>query len=113
MVLQILRKKTRSIFIYVAFAIIIVVFVFYFGWGGIDEKQESWVVKINDRPISRDEYVKHYNQLKNYYERIYKTTFDKSMVEKLGIKQEALDNLVKNRLLLETAQRLAEAGRDV
>ena len=106
MVLQILRTKTRSIFIYIAFAIIILVFIFYFGWGGIREKQENWVVKINDRPITRDEYVKHYNQLKNYFERMYKTTLDKNMVEKLGIKQEALDNLVKNRLLLETAHAL-------
>jgi peptidyl-prolyl cis-trans isomerase D len=107
MVLQILRKKTRSVFIYAAFAIIIVVFIFYFGWGGIDEKRETWVAKINDQPISRDEYVKHYNQLKNYYERMYKTTFDRDMVENLGIKQEALDNLIKNRLLLETAYGLS------
>jgi len=103
MVLQILRKKTRSIFIYVAFTIIIIVFIFYFGWGGIREKQETWVAKINDQTLSRDEYLRYYNQLLEYYQRMYKTNFDRSMVEKLGIKQEALDNLIKNRLLLETA----------
>ena len=33
MLLNMLRKKARSTFIYIIFAAIIVVFIFYFGWG--------------------------------------------------------------------------------
>jgi len=106
MLLNALRQKARSIFIYVIFAIIIVVFIFYFGWGGMREKQESWILKVNDHTISYDAYLRHYNQLLDYYQRLSRGKLDRDTIEKMGIKQLAYDNLIKNMVLLETADKM-------
>ncbi|MFH0814012.1 MAG: SurA N-terminal domain-containing protein [Pseudomonadota bacterium] len=103
--LSILRKKARSIFIYVIFVIIIIVFIFFFGWGDIREKQENWFIKINGRSVSHNTYLKYYNQLVSLYQRMYKDNFSNELVEKLGIKQKATDNLLENLILLDLAEK--------
>jgi len=101
-----LRKKARSTLIYIIFAAIIVVFIFYFGWGGMQEKGEEWIVKVNDTTISYNNYRKYYQQLLNFYQQTYPGKIDQDTIKMLNLKQKALDALITNLLLLETASDL-------
>ena len=102
--LSVLRKYSRSIFIYF-FPFLIISFVLYFGWADIRERQESWMLKVNHRTVSKDEYRKYYSQLLNYYQKIYQVDLTPDLIERLGIKQQVTDNLINELLLLETAEK--------
>ncbi|HQO79347.1 MAG TPA: SurA N-terminal domain-containing protein, partial [Thermodesulfobacteriota bacterium] len=105
MVLSILRKKARSFFVYVAFGIIIIVFVFYFGWGsGGGDNNETWAAKVNDVSISQQRYLSYYKQMESYYRELYKQPLDSAVLEKLGLKQKALDTLIEDALMLQAAE---------
>jgi len=106
MLLNMLRKKARSTLIYIIFGVIIVVFIFYFGWGGMQEKREGWIVKVNDTAISYNTYLKSYQQLLNFYQQAYEGKLDQETLERLNLKQKALNGLVANFILLETADEL-------
>ena len=102
--LSVLRKYSRSIFIYFL-PFLIISFVLYFGWAGIRERQESWMVKVNKSTISAAEYRKYYTQLIDYYKKIYQVDLTPDLIEKLGIKQQITDNLINELILLETAEK--------
>lgn len=103
MVLSLLRKKARSLFIYIAFGIIIVVFIFYFGWGRIGDNGETWAAKVNDLPISSQKYLSYYKQMESYYRELYKDAFTSATAEQLGLKEKALDSLIEQSILLDSA----------
>ena len=106
MVLSLLRKKARSTFIYVAFGIIIVVFIFYFGWGSRGgDRQETWVAKVGTQRIDYNTYLTYYKRLVAYYRDMYKDSFDPAVIEQLGLKQQALDAIIEEHVVLETAQK--------
>ena len=102
--LSVLRKYSRSIFIYFI-PFLIISFVLYFGWTDIRARQESWMVKVNKSTISVAEYRKYYTQLIDYYKKIYQVDLTPDLIEKLGIKQQITDNLISELLLLETAEK--------
>lgn len=110
MVLEFLRKKTRSVFTYVVFGLIIVVFVLYFGYGRIGEKREDWVAKVNGQPISYQDYRAARDRLQEFYEEMNKTTLDQNAVESLGLKKQAYEMMVDNCLLHQTAEEMGFAA---
>lgn len=109
MVLDFLRKKTRSVFTYVVFALIIIVFVLYFGYGDVGERKEHWVAKVNDQPISYQDYQGAFARLVQFYQEMNKTTLDSKTVEALGLKKQAYEMMVDNCLLHQGADELGFA----
>lgn len=106
MVLSLLRRKARSTFIYVAFGIIIVVFIFYFGWGSRGSEQpENWAAKVGKQRIEYSAYLSYYKNLVAYYRDMYKDNFDSALIEQLGLKQQALDALIEEFVVLESARK--------
>ena len=106
MVLSLLRKKARSTFIYVAFGIIIVVFIFYFGWGrGGGDQQDFWAAKVDKQRIDYNTYQDYYKRIVAYYRDMYKDSFDPAVIEQLGLKQQALNAVIEEYVVLETAQK--------
>jgi peptidyl-prolyl cis-trans isomerase D len=106
MVLDFLRKKTRSVFTYIVFGLIIIVFVLYFGYGRMGERKENWVATINDQPISYQNYQDAFTRLVNFYQQMNKTTLDRKMIEGLGLKKQAYELVIDNVLLHQSAERL-------
>jgi len=102
--LSVLRKYSRTIFIYFI-PFLIISFVLYFGWADIRERQERWMLKVNHHTISKEDYRKYYNQLLAYYQKVYRLDLNPDLIEKLGIKQQLADNLINELLLLEAAEK--------
>jgi len=64
------------------------------------------VAKIGRRVISRGEWDLAYENLRRFYQEIYKDRFSEEMVKQLQLRETALDKLINQALQLEEAKRL-------
>ncbi|MFQ5901983.1 MAG: peptidylprolyl isomerase [Thermodesulfobacteriota bacterium] len=103
--LKFMRKKTKSIFIYVIFTMIILVFILW-GVGGIKKDKSSIVANINGKLIQRSDFLKIYRNQLDFYRNLYKDNFSKELLESLNLKERVLDGMVENALILQEAERL-------
>jgi len=100
-----LRKNASSWFIKTILILIVVVFVL---WGGYSyqERKKSHLVRIDDTYITWQQYAKAYDQLKDFYRRQMGQNFSEEMLNKLNVKQQALELLIDQTLLLKKAAEL-------
>jgi len=68
--------------------------------------EELVVAKIGRRVISRGEWDRAYENLRRFYQEMYKERFTEEMVKPLQLREAALDNLINQALQLEEAKRL-------
>ncbi len=112
--LDLIRKKKNSFLIKIVFWTIIAAFVgtIFLVWGkGRDgQAPSSLAATVNDTRIGYAEYQRAYSSLYNLYQSVYREQFTPAMEKQLGLKQQALDTLINQALLLEEADRL---GMDV
>jgi peptidyl-prolyl cis-trans isomerase D len=102
-----MRKNAASWIIKILFAIIIVVFVFFYGFSELRQEDKSSVIaKVGDRKISMNEYLTAYKNMLQFYRSLYKDQLSDEMIEKLGLKQKVLEELVDREMLLQEAARL-------
>lgn len=109
--LTLVRKKQKSVFIKIAFAVIILSFVIGYamltspgdGTGGAGT--DSYAVKVNELEIPYDQYQQGYSNLYRVYQNIYRDQFTPAMERQLNLRQQALDQLIDQTLLLEEAER--------
>jgi len=103
--LSMLRKNASSWFIKTILILIVVVFVL---WGGYSyqERKKSHLVRIDDTYITWQQYAKAYDQLKDFYRRQMGQNFSEEMLNKLNVKQQALELLIDQTLLLKKAAEL-------
>jgi len=108
--LDLIRKKQKTVIIKVVFWAIIATFIgtIFLVWGkGSDrDKADATVaVTVNKTRIGFDAYQTAYSNLYRLYQNIYREQFTPQLEKKLGLRQQALDALVEQTLLLQEADR--------
>jgi peptidyl-prolyl cis-trans isomerase D len=109
--LDLIRKKQKSVFIKLAFAIIILSFVIGYAMlsspGGSGDAQGNRVaVSIDDDAISFADYQSAYSNIYSLYQSIYREQFTPELEKQLGLRRQTLDMLIEQVLLSREATRL-------
>jgi peptidyl-prolyl cis-trans isomerase D len=103
--LRVMRKHAK--YFYVLFFIVILSFVFW-GVGTMDKTGRSDVLaEVGKYKITTEEYWRAYDRVFRFYREIYKDKFDEETEKKLNLKENVLDSMVNERVLLIAAE---EAG---
>ncbi|MEJ2698408.1 MAG: SurA N-terminal domain-containing protein, partial [Desulfuromonadales bacterium] len=108
--LDLIRKKQKTIIIKVVFWAIIATFVgtIFLVWGkgsGRSKEDSTVAVTVNGAKIGFDDYQTAYNNLYRLYQNIYRGQFNHEMEKKMKLKQQALDAVIDQALLLQEADR--------
>jgi peptidyl-prolyl cis-trans isomerase D len=103
--LYLMRKHAGSWMIKVVLGVIVVVFIFW-GVGSYRARRGSRVAIVNGEAIALEEYRSVYEQLMEQYRRQFGNALDQKLLNTLGLKKQALDQLINRRLLLQEAGRL-------
>ncbi len=101
--LGLMRKHATSWLIKVFLFAIVIVFIF---WGGYSytERRASRVAVVNDSYIGIQEYRNAYNNLMDQMRRQLGNQFSSDILETFNLKEQALNQLINRRLLLEEAR---------
>jgi len=113
--LDLIRKKQKSFILKFVFWAIIATFVgtifLVWGKGRNQGRQESNVVAtVNDTKIGYEEFQSAYSNLYRLYQNVYQEKFTPDLEKQLRLKQQALDSLIDQVLLLQEGRKM---GLDV
>ena len=102
--LKAMRKHAR--YFYVLFFIVILSFIFW-GVGTVDKTGKTEIVaEIGNYKITTDEYWKTYDRIYRFYRELYKDKFDEETEKKLNLKENVLDSMINERVLLIAAKEM-------
>ncbi|WP_432823240.1 SurA N-terminal domain-containing protein [Trichloromonas sp.] len=109
--LDLIRKKQKSVFIKLAFAVIILSFVIGYAMltspgDGRDGQQQGFAVAVNDLEVGFNEYETVYSNLYRLYQNVYREQFNPALEKQLGLRQQALDTVIEQALLFLESHRL-------
>jgi hypothetical protein len=92
--------RTNAKYFYILFVVVILSFIFW----GIGPKyggeEGDAVAEVGPYKITTQEYWRAYNNTFKFYRELYKDKFDEDMQKKLNLKENVLNAMVDNRLLL-------------
>ena len=104
--LSYMRENAGSWIIKVLFGIIVVVFVFFYGFSDLQKTDTDAVIaRVGDREITQAQYQTAYKNTMEMYRSLYKNQLNDELMERLGLKQKVLDDLINRELLLQEAER--------
>ncbi len=103
--LRYLRENTGNWIIKIFLGIIVVVFVFL-GVGSFGSKRNDSVATIDDEPITIKEYQQTYKAILAQLEARFGRNLNEDIVKALNVKQQAIDALIEQKLLLSEADKL-------
>jgi peptidyl-prolyl cis-trans isomerase D len=103
--LNVLRKHATSWIIKVALGLIVIVFI---SWGGYSykDREAGRLAKVYEQYITYNEYRKVYDQLVENYRRQLGKAFSQDFIEKLKLKDQALDLLINQHIVTRAAGEL-------
>ena len=101
--LDLMRKHARNWLMKTILGIIIVVFVFYFGSMGGRERANR-IAMIDGKPIVYAEYLREYQNLIDMYRQRFGQGLTEEMLKSLNLKQQALDNLINQAVVMKKAE---------
>ena len=103
--LSLMRKHAGSWMIKVILGAIVVTFVF---WGGYQYSSQrlSRVASVNEQWITVDDYNNTYNQLLDQVRRTFGNNLTDDLLQSLGLRQRALDQLIDNAVMMQAAEKL-------
>ena len=103
--LSLMRKHAGSWMIKVVLGAIVVTFVF---WGGYQftSQRLNRIASVNDQWITVDEYRNTYNQLLNQTRQTFGNNLTDDLLQSLGLRKRALDQLIDQALMLQAAEKL-------
>ncbi len=108
--LDLFRKKQKSVFIKAAFAVIILSFVIGYAMmtspGDRGGQSGGYAVRVNNSEISYDEYQTVYSNIYSLYQNVYRDQFTPAMEKQLGLRSQAINSLVDQALLVQEADRM-------
>jgi peptidyl-prolyl cis-trans isomerase D len=109
--LDLIRKKQKTMILKVVFWAIIATFALtgYMAFGDGESRRGpagGVAATVNKTQISFDEYQIAYSNLYSLYQSIYREQFTPELEKQLRLRQQALDALIEQTLLLEEAGRL-------
>jgi parvulin-like peptidyl-prolyl isomerase len=95
--------RTNAKYFYILFVVVILSFIF---WGigpksGTEDR--DIVAEVGPYKITAQEYYRTYDNMFKFYREIYKDKFDEDMQKKLNLKENVMNAMVDNRLLLVAA----------
>ena len=103
--LKLMRNYASSWLIKFILGAIVIVFVFW-GVGSFTSKRASRVAMVNGDVITMQEYNNAYNQMIENLQQRLGDNLDDRMLKKLNVRQQALDQLIEKRLILQQAEKL-------
>lgn len=104
--IRFIRKKTKSVFIYLIFGVIILVFVFW-GVGNIQPGRNNVVASINnENTITRSDYDRVYRKQLNFYRNFYKENFTDELIDQLNLRERTIEGMITSILLINEAAKL-------
>jgi peptidyl-prolyl cis-trans isomerase D len=108
--LDLIRKKQKSVLIKVVFWTIIAAFVgtifLVWGKGSRGPGGTGVAIKVNGDKITFEEYRSVYENLRRAYQNVYRDRFSPEMEKQLQLGRQARDGLIDQALLLQEADRL-------
>ena len=103
--LQLMRKHARNWLMKVVLGIIIIVFVFYFG-SMRGRQQTETIAMIDGSRIVYAEFRNEYQNLLDFYRQRYGDHLTDDLIKQINPKQQALDNIISQAILLLKADEL-------
>ena len=103
--LDFMRRHAQSWMIKAALGAVVVVFIFWGIWSPRESREREFA-KIGDQVITIEEARKYYQNLRERYQTAYGARFTEEMVQKLGLKDRAVKDLLHRVLLIQEAKRL-------
>ena len=104
--LELFRKYARHPIIKVILFAVIITFIGFYGWGSVSEKKALYVAEVEGNLISGKEFDQSFREQIAYYEREYDMKLTPEMIKGLNLKQNVLDKLIQQRLILAEADKL-------
>lgn len=102
--LKALRKHAK--YFYVLFFIVILTFIFW-GVGRVDNTGKGEIVaEIEKYKITAEDYWRTYDNLYRFYREIYKDKFDEKMEKELNLKENVLNSMIDDYVLLIAAKEI-------
>ncbi|MBW1723360.1 MAG: SurA N-terminal domain-containing protein [Deltaproteobacteria bacterium] len=105
MLLSLMRRHAKSYLIKILIAIIAIVFIFYFGYS-FTSREGAKVATVNGELITRVEYQKAFRNLLETYQKQYKGFWNDRLIKSLGLKKQALDTLITEKLISQESRRI-------
>lgn len=105
MLLNLMRKHARNWLMKIILGIIVVVFIFYFGSMGGSQRAER-IAMIDGKPVVYADFQKEYQNLLEMYRQRFGGAVTEEMLKSLNLKQQALDNLVNQAVVLKKAEEM-------
>ncbi|MCP3876551.1 MAG: peptidyl-prolyl cis-trans isomerase [Desulfobacteraceae bacterium] len=103
--LRLMRENVGNWIIKFFLGIIVIVFVF-FGFGSLGSKRDNSVASINDEPITIQEYQQAYKRAINQLQARFGKNLNDDILKALNVKQQALDSLIEDKIILAEANKL-------
>jgi len=103
--LELIRKRSQSIFIQIVVLLIAIVFIFW-GVGTRMMNKRSAIAVVNGVEISIQDYRDSYERMVDNYQRQFGGTIPKGLLEKIGIKKQVLAKLIRSELLRQGAKKM-------
>ena len=103
--LDLMRKHAKNWLMKTILGIIIVVFVFYFGSMGGRERANR-IAMIDGKPIVYADFQREYQNLVEMYRQRFGQGLTEEMLKSLNLKQQALDNLINQAVVMKKAEAL-------
>ncbi len=100
--IQALRRNTKVLLLVVIVAFIGTSF-FVWGKGSITGGDPNAVATVNGEEIPLERYQRLYRSYVDFYRQLYKERFTSEMVERLGISQQVVNDLIRETLILQRA----------
>ncbi len=104
--LDLMRRKASTWLIKIMLGAIVIVFVFW-GVGSFRSERANQVATVNGKPISLVDYSEAYNNLLDQMRQRFGAHLNENMIKMLGLKQQALNQLINQMVLRQEAQRLS------
>jgi hypothetical protein len=100
--LQAMRKHAK--YFYVLFFVVILSFVFW-GVGTVDRTGGVQIAaEVGKHKITAEDYWKAYDRTSRFYRELYKDAFNEEMEKKLNLKENVLNSMVNDKVLLIAAK---------
>ena len=103
--LSYLRENTGNWIIKIFLGIIVIVFVFL-GVGSFGSKKGNSIATVNDEPITIKEYQQTYKSIVDQYQAQFGKDLNEDVLKAFHIKQQALDVLINQKMILSEANKL-------
>ncbi|MGA7617696.1 MAG: peptidylprolyl isomerase [Thermoanaerobaculia bacterium] len=99
-------KHLKWILVFIVFLFVLLVFVDWGGGGARSAGPQAFAAQVNGDTISLQEYARSLQNFEDRYQQVYGQPLTEQMRQALGIRQQVLNGLIDDTLLLQEADKL-------